>query len=83
MLSKPYFHPAIIAVLRETYFTGIRGASLGTKYHRFFKSSIPEHATELELPVAMLALVATAVGARFLASFTIVIYYFTDSFVPR
>ena len=37
---------------------------------------------ELELPVAMLALAATCVGPCFLTSFAILIYYFTDPFVP-
>ena len=37
---------------------------------------------ELEIPVAMLALVATSVGPCFLTRFAIMIYYFTDPFIP-
>ena len=64
-MAKPFFHPAVIAVLWETYFASIQGGSLGSKYHEFFKSSIPEVSMELELPVAMLALAATSVGLSF------------------
>ncbi|SRR6266702_1538525 len=60
--SKPYSHPIIIAVLREAFFANIREGSPASKYHNQFKSSLPDsRPTELEIPSAMLALVATSV----------------------
>ncbi|KAN0140651.1 hypothetical protein V8E53_001478 [Lactarius tabidus] len=60
--SKPFFHPAIIAILWESFFSIIRGGSLATKYHNHFTSSLPDQApTELEIPGAMLTLVATSI----------------------
>ncbi|KAH9016274.1 hypothetical protein EDB85DRAFT_1862189, partial [Lactarius pseudohatsudake] len=58
--SKPFSHPVIIAVLREAFFANIRGGSSASKYHGRFESSLPDsRPTELEIPSAMLALVAT------------------------
>ncbi|KAM6491366.1 hypothetical protein JOM56_013140 [Amanita muscaria] len=62
--SKPFQHPAILRVLQEVYFSGRRGQSLGSKHSSRFTSSIKEGAAsnELELPPAMVAMAATAVG---------------------
>ncbi|KAI9431089.1 hypothetical protein H4582DRAFT_1822972, partial [Lactarius indigo] len=60
--SKPFAHPVIIAVLREAFFSNVRGGSYANKYHRLFKSSLPDSCpSELEIPSAMLALVATSI----------------------
>ncbi|KAH9044082.1 hypothetical protein EDB83DRAFT_2523720 [Lactarius deliciosus] len=60
--SKPFGHPIIMAVLREAFFMNIRGGSYASKYCGRFKSSLPDsHPSELEIPCAMLALVATSI----------------------
>ncbi|KAH9000974.1 hypothetical protein EDB86DRAFT_2801630 [Lactarius hatsudake] len=60
--SKPFWHPIIMAVLWEAFFVNIWGGSYASKYCGRFKSSLPDsHPSELEIPCAMLALVATSV----------------------
>ncbi|KAH9041105.1 hypothetical protein EDB84DRAFT_1267264, partial [Lactarius hengduanensis] len=62
--SKPFSHPAGIAVLRESFFVYSHGGSLASKYQNRFKSSLPEThpaSVELEIPGPMLALVATCI----------------------
>ncbi|KAH9074906.1 hypothetical protein EDB83DRAFT_2218790, partial [Lactarius deliciosus] len=62
--SKPFAHPAVIAVLRELYFAYSRSGSHANKYQNHFKSSLPEThpaSVELEIPGPMLVLVATCI----------------------
>ncbi|KAH9024529.1 hypothetical protein EDB84DRAFT_1273891, partial [Lactarius hengduanensis] len=60
--SKPFGHPIIMAVLREAFFANVRGGSYASKYCGRFRSSLPDsHPSELEIPCAMLALVATSI----------------------
>ncbi|KAH9026941.1 hypothetical protein EDB83DRAFT_2172914, partial [Lactarius deliciosus] len=62
--SKLFTHLAVIAMLCEAYFANGQGGSLATKHHTQFKSSLLDICpTELEIPAAMLALVATSVHA--------------------
>ncbi|KAH9013363.1 hypothetical protein EDB85DRAFT_1877070, partial [Lactarius pseudohatsudake] len=62
--SKPFTHLAVIAILCDAYFSNTQGGSLATKHRKQFTSSLPDtHPTELEIPAAMLALVATAIHA--------------------
>lgn len=76
MRSKPFSHPAIIAVLRESFFTNIRGGSFASKNEDRFKSSLhAKHPIELEIPSAMLALAATSVCHFFSDIYADVIYY--------
>ena len=66
MRSKPFTHPAIITVLRDTIFAPIRGGSIAARNDTRFKSSLSARPTELEIPDVMLALIATAVRQSFL-----------------
>ncbi|KAF8889245.1 hypothetical protein BD779DRAFT_1671819 [Infundibulicybe gibba] len=59
--SRPYEHPTILAVLEQVYFTGL--SSIGARLVNKFKSSRKDRPEEKEVPVAMLALVATGVYA--------------------
>jgi hypothetical protein len=65
MRTKPYRNPRIIAVIRDLYFSG--GIYSFAHQHR---AHFPMSENELgvmvhEVPVAMVALVATAVSATF------------------
>lgn len=64
--KRAYFHPAIIASIRDCFFTGKRG-TLADKHRGSFKSSINDGPSkhELELPIAMVAIVATTVSDYF------------------
>ncbi|KIL59616.1 hypothetical protein M378DRAFT_14732 [Amanita muscaria Koide BX008] len=65
--TKPFHHPAIIRIISDMYFTVRRGQSLADKHAARFTSSITEgpRAHELEVPAAMVAMVATAIHASF------------------
>ncbi|KAG6839280.1 hypothetical protein C0991_004153, partial [Blastosporella zonata] len=62
--TKPYHHPMIISTLRECFFSAVR-ESLASRHASRFKSSIKDGplSKELELPMAMVAMVATATYA--------------------
>ena len=61
--KRAYFHPAIIASIRDCFFTGTRG-SLAEKHEASFTSSIMEGPgkDERELPISMVCLIATTVS---------------------
>ncbi|KAI0334244.1 hypothetical protein GY45DRAFT_1270510 [Cubamyces sp. BRFM 1775] len=59
--GKPYQHPAVAAVIRACFFTGI--GAFATLHADRFASSLPDRADEREIPMAMLALVSTAIHA--------------------
>ncbi|KAI9440808.1 hypothetical protein H4582DRAFT_2074625 [Lactarius indigo] len=60
--SKPFSHPAVIAVLWESFFVHSHGGSLASKHQNHFKSSLPAtHPVKLEISAAMLALIATCI----------------------
>ena len=58
--AKPYLHPALVSVLHQCFFAG--SGSIGSKHASRFTSSLAERPDEKEIPMAMLALVGTAVG---------------------
>ncbi|KAL0945165.1 hypothetical protein HGRIS_004316 [Hohenbuehelia grisea] len=60
--TKPFHHNSIVAVLHAAVFKGSRG-TLADKHGNHFKSSMTEgpKASELEIPLAMACLSATAV----------------------
>ncbi|KAG6825967.1 hypothetical protein H0H92_001683 [Tricholoma furcatifolium] len=60
--TKPYHHPMIISAIREYFFSAARG-SLASKYTDRFTSSIEDAPDSLELPLPMVAMVATATYA--------------------
>ena len=61
--KRAYFHPAIVASIRDCFFNGARG-SLADKHEASFTSSIAEGSgkDERELPIAMVSLIATSVS---------------------
>src|SRR6266702_3034540 len=66
MHSKPYCNPQIIQAIRDLYFTG-GNTSFCMQFDQFF----PCHTSDdgviaREVPIPMVALVATAVSAQFL-----------------
>ena len=58
--ARPYENPLILAVLAQCFFTG--PASVGARLPSKFKSSRSDRADEKEIPIPMLALVATGVS---------------------
>ncbi|KAG6808410.1 hypothetical protein H0H92_004235 [Tricholoma furcatifolium] len=62
--TKPYHHPMIISALREYFFSAARG-SLASRHIARFTSSIKDgpQAKELELPIPMVCMIATATYA--------------------
>ncbi|CDO69798.1 hypothetical protein BN946_scf184766.g43 [Trametes cinnabarina] len=61
--NKPYQHPIIASVLRETFFKGPQ--AFASKNEDIFTSSLPQR-PEKEIPMVMLALVGTAIHASLL-----------------
>ncbi|KAN0128901.1 hypothetical protein V8E53_013274 [Lactarius tabidus] len=59
--SKPFAHPAIIALLRDTFLVSVRGGSFATRNQARFMLSLDSRPKELEIPRSMLALVATSI----------------------
>ncbi|KAI9460725.1 hypothetical protein F5148DRAFT_1369187 [Russula earlei] len=59
--ARPYENPLILAVLEQCFFTG--PASIGARLPSKFKSSRSDRPDEKEIPIPMLALVATGVYA--------------------
>jgi len=57
--NQPYRHPAIESIVRHIFFHG----SSATTYDGIYRSSIPE-SDEPEVPIAMVALAATAVSNK-------------------
>jgi len=63
--SKPYRNSRIITVIRDVCFTG-GGSSLANRYHARFPSFQGDNGLVVpEVPIALVALVATAVRAIF------------------
>ncbi|KJA19342.1 hypothetical protein HYPSUDRAFT_143866 [Hypholoma sublateritium FD-334 SS-4] len=62
--NRPYYHPCIISSIKEAFFTGSRG-TLSQKYQARFRSTILEgpKKSELELPIAMVCIIATSAHA--------------------
>ncbi|KAJ8507316.1 hypothetical protein ONZ45_g10302 [Pleurotus djamor] len=62
--KRPYWHPAIIASLKHTFFLRDRGSIVNNHSARF-KSSISDAPgnTQLEVPIAMVCLVSTMIHA--------------------
>ncbi|CDO69392.1 hypothetical protein BN946_scf185040.g5 [Trametes cinnabarina] len=59
--TQPYRNEAILEVLHCSFFDG--HPSIAEKYKKEFRSTSVAHPDELELPIAMVALAATAVGS--------------------
>ena len=61
--KKPFLHPVIISSMKECFFTASQTSSYADKYAAQFTSSIKEgpKKDELEVPIAMLCLIATTV----------------------
>ncbi|KAJ3006005.1 hypothetical protein NUW54_g4094 [Trametes sanguinea] len=59
--TQPYRNDAILEVLHCSFFDG--QPSIAEKYKKEFKSTSAAQPDELELPIAMVALAATAVGS--------------------
>jgi Domain of unknown function (DUF6532) len=59
--TKPYAHPAIVNILRNTVFNTC--TSVGMRNLDLFQSNHPDH-DEAEVPHALVALVATTVSDR-------------------
>jgi hypothetical protein len=55
--DQPYRHPAVETIIRHIFFHG----SSATAYDGIYQSSVPE-SDELEVPIPMVALAATAVS---------------------
>ncbi|KAL0955350.1 hypothetical protein HGRIS_001599 [Hohenbuehelia grisea] len=68
--NKPFKHPCIIKVITKTFFEGGRGghSSLADKHSKQFSSIFEEgpKMDELELPIPIVALAATAVHCALL-----------------
>ncbi|KAF8806346.1 hypothetical protein BYT27DRAFT_7103187, partial [Phlegmacium glaucopus] len=62
--QRPFFYPCIISAIKEFFFTGSHG-SLAQKYEGRFSSSIRDgrEKERLELPIAMVCIVATTTHA--------------------
>ncbi|KAJ8496667.1 hypothetical protein ONZ45_g12367 [Pleurotus djamor] len=62
--KRPYWHPAVIASLKHTFFLRDRGSIVNNHSTRF-KSSISTApgSTQLEVPIAMVCLVSTMIHA--------------------
>ncbi|KAG6846749.1 hypothetical protein H0H93_012103, partial [Arthromyces matolae] len=61
--EKPFQHVSIISTLRDAIFTSTRGSTLAAKHAGRFISTREDRPDELEVPIAMLCMVATAVLA--------------------
>ncbi|KAG6836265.1 hypothetical protein H0H93_009625 [Arthromyces matolae] len=61
--EKPFQHVSIISTLRDAIFTSTRGSTLAAKHVARFISTREDRPDELEVPIAMLCMVATAVLA--------------------
>ncbi|KAF8878335.1 hypothetical protein BD779DRAFT_1676926 [Infundibulicybe gibba] len=59
--GRPYEHPVILTVLEQCFFTG--PSSIGARLINKFKSSRKDRPEEKEVPIPMLALIATGVYA--------------------
>lgn len=57
--ARPYENPAILSVLEQSFFSG--PSSIGVRLASKFKSSRADRPDEKEIPMPMLALVATGV----------------------
>ncbi|KAF9489969.1 hypothetical protein BDN71DRAFT_1525446 [Pleurotus eryngii] len=64
-VNCPYGHPAVISSIKHYFFVGDRGSSLANKHSTCFTSSFKDGplSLELELPIAMVSLAATAIHA--------------------
>jgi len=70
MRSKPYRNDRIISVIRDMYFRGGR-ASFVSLYDYLFENTEDPEATTYEVPIPMVALVATAVRVLRLCVFSL------------
>jgi hypothetical protein len=61
MHSRPYRNPRIIAVIRDLYFTGGH-TSFACRFRYLFPQMELDNVVKYEVPVPMVALVATAVS---------------------
>ncbi|EPQ50050.1 hypothetical protein GLOTRDRAFT_134307 [Gloeophyllum trabeum ATCC 11539] len=59
--KEPYRHPAVLNVLQQAIFTG--RSSFASGHIQLFESSSKDYPDEKEVPLAMLALVSTAIHA--------------------
>ena len=59
--NRPYRHPSIVAIMKEQFFTG--PSSMGIRHRSAFKAPPSDSASDsqVEIPLSMLALAATAV----------------------
>ncbi|OJT02125.1 hypothetical protein TRAPUB_7420 [Trametes pubescens] len=62
--EKPYSHPLIVYVIQQAFFEG--QGSHAQRFPEMFKSSLADRKEELELPMAMVALVCTTIHAGLL-----------------
>jgi len=61
MRSRPYRNPRIIAVIRDLYFTGGH-MSFAHRFRHLFPKMELDKLVKYEVPIPMVALVATAVS---------------------
>ncbi|KAF8986201.1 hypothetical protein BDQ17DRAFT_1335651 [Cyathus striatus] len=60
--TKPYYHPCLISGIQKFFFLGSCG-TYAQRYRKRFKSSHSDYPSELELPLALVSIIATSIHA--------------------